>query len=172
MYRIILKDSRIILIAVLLTLGSTGCTQFTIDRNFADKINVPIEDFIDIKLMGANYVIAGQGMSLYITNKTTDCVVFPYNYGLRIFVNQKDDWTELQQRDIFASHDDITMEAKGGLFPDETLFVDPDYSKLGNFAATLRMRIVIEGRLCVNGKASDKNVADYIELTLKPKWSL
>ncbi len=146
----------------------SGCQNASNEDQFHKEINIDITHNLDFTLFEKPPIIIYTGVDLYVVNKTSDCIVFPYNYGVRIFVLQNDNWIEIPDVLQHAFDHNVTLDANNGPFPDAVVSVNPDYSKLGNISGQLRMRIVVVGRQCVNGVPVDQEFADFIEVPVQP----
>lgn len=146
---------------------SCGYSYFK-DDNFSKKVSATIVDYLNIEPLVRTPIKMGTVIDLYVANKTTDCIVFPYNYGLQIYTYKGGDWIEIPDTAIYMTKDNVTLDAKGSLFPDAVVSVSPDYSYLNSDTQTQRLRIVLIGHLCKSGFPSEKTVADYVDLNIQP----
>ena len=145
-----------------------GCQNASIEDQFLNKVGIEIKHNLDVTLLETSPIKLFTTVPLYVVNKTSDCLVFPFNYGVRVFVLQNNNWIEIPDVIKYADNHDVILDARNGLYPDTMVSVNPDYSKLDNISGQLRMRIVVVGRQCVNGVASEQQFADFIELPVQP----
>jgi hypothetical protein len=165
------RHLKVLFFLVLLTIGFVACGYDSSEKLFADKVGAPIEDFVDIRVVGNGLTFGGSNISLYVTNKTNDCIVFPADYGFMIFAYQNGDWIKIPNKakyETFDNEPNIVMDSRAGLRPLVWTDVQPDYSQLQPNSAQLKIRIVLVGKLCVKGVASQRETADYIELNIQP----
>ncbi len=103
-------------------------------------------------------------LRLHLEYNSSNKIVFPNNYGLRIFEETKDDWQEIKEKptvripsgDIILSPEvDITAVDTVGLFPELT-----------NFNKSTKLCIYVIGQMMDNGEA--KSVAAYTNVVLYP----
>ena len=167
--------------AGMLCLCMYGCSSFGLnDKKFTSAVGVKIDNYLDIIPVALDPITTHTTISLYLANKTYDCVVFPYDYGLKILAYQDQDWVEIpgtvqskrQDGSVIepggSPDQDIVLDPNGKANPDIVIVITPDYSKLGPISTPQRLRIVLIGRQCSNGIPSDQPTADYFELSVKP----
>lgn len=94
-------------------------------------------------------------ITISIENTTNEIIIFPYNYGVRIFIYVDRTWVEVQEKEMLTEK--------------ETIFVMPGsthhYSIIGDFHSQeddILARIYVIGQVVNN----EKQVAGYIEMEL------
>jgi hypothetical protein len=127
-----------------------------------------VQHYLNITNMFKSPIKPYTTITLYIVNKTLDCVVFPYNFGVKIFVYQNQGWIEIPDNVVYAYRNNVVLDPHGGLDEGAIVAIQPDYSKLGVISNRQRMRVVLIGELCKKGLPSNQLTADYIELTVEP----
>jgi len=137
----------------------SACTN-----NFSSKTPNTELDFLNISELPNDQKIYSTDLDLYITNKTSDCIVFPYDFGVQIFLKSNGDWAEVQNLNQFASTEDIILTNSSGYEPEAIVFVSPDYSSFPG-EPTLA-KIILHGYLCQNGKPSTELSSEHIEISL------
>jgi hypothetical protein len=164
------KNQTLLLIffAIVLLLIFCGCNQKSSDGGFISTVGTDIQHYLDITVLGGLPIKLNTVIDLYIKNKTADCIIFPYNFGAKIFVYQNLGWVEIPNNIIYASHNDVVLDPRGGVNLDALVSLQPDYSKLDAISSKYRMRIVMIGRLCKKGLPSSQKSADYIEVHVEP----
>jgi hypothetical protein len=151
-----------------LLLSMSSCIRASSDNEFSAIVGVEVQHYLKITNLFQSPVKPNTSITLEIANKTPGCVVFPYNYGAKIYIFNNSDWIEIPDNIEYADHADIVLDPRGGLDPGAIVTIRPDYSKLGEFSNRQRMRVFLIGRLCENGLPSKQQTADYIELTVEP----
>jgi hypothetical protein len=144
-----------------------SCSSKSDESEFITLVGSDIQHYLDITNLNGSSVRLNTVISLYIKNKTSDCIEFPYNFGVKIFAYQNHGWIEVPDNIIYASHKDVILDPRG-LNVDAVVALQPDYATLGAISNKFRMRIVMIGHLCKNGIPSNFNTADYIELNVVP----
>ncbi len=157
----------------MILVASVSCTARNVEsldaeRQFVAEVHATLGDYLDFPPMGRESIRIGGTVPLYFKNKTKDCIVFPYNYGARIFVFQQNSWSELPDITRYPVKHDNVLQAAGSMNDDGFLFVQPDYSAARVANQSAPMRVVIVGNRCINGLASDEKIADYVQFSLQP----
>jgi hypothetical protein len=144
-----------LLVAFLLLCTIYACSSAQV-HNLADDIVVTYETGPEIQ--------ATEVLEFWIKNTSNNCIVFPYNYGLKIFVEQNTNWIEVPNPTIYSPEDDIYLREADNIFSYRPVLLRPDISKIQlqgptNFQAT------ITGHLC-----DDENVVveKTIPFVVKP----
>jgi hypothetical protein len=122
-------------------------------------------DFLDISVQSTSQKINPEDIYLYVTNKTNDCVIFPYNYGLEIFIKVNENWVKVNNLVEYANTENKPLTSASGVEPDDLIFIRPDYSNISD--PPTEIKIILNAYLCNNGKPSLNLSKDYIEIPLK-----
>jgi hypothetical protein len=136
-----------------------GCT-----RGHPTDTSMTSVDFLDISVRSTDQKINPNDIYLYVTNKTNDCVVFPYNYGLEIFMKVNESWVKVNNLVEYANTENRPLTSSSGIEPDDLIFIRPDYSNVPGKPSDIR--IILNAYLCKNGKPSSNLSNDYIEIPL------
>lgn len=154
--------------AIALSLCLFSCSPTLSESEFDTAVGTNIQHYLDITSLDGLPIKLNTVINLNIKNKTGDCVVFPYNFGVKMFVYQNHSWIDIPDNGIDVTHKDVVLDPRGGLFPDTVVILQPDFSKLEDMSIKHKMRIVMIGRLCKKGLPSSQNTADYIEVQVEP----
>ncbi len=108
----------------------------------------------------------GQSFNVDFGNKTSDCIIFPSDYGLRVYVSQFGIWrpTEfgLKHLNFGSNHSPVS----------DSLKLNPNKGDgwLMSIASTVfpgnTIRVVLQGTTCSHGATSGENFADYADLKI------
>ena len=126
--------------------------------------SIPIIDFVDITEITDGEKIYDDQLNFYVENKTDDCVVFPYDYGVEIYTKDENNWLQIPYLGKYMSETTITLTPYFGEHPTDVIFVLPDYSVLNERPE--RIRVIMQAKLCNDGVPSDEMVADFIDIEL------
>jgi hypothetical protein len=145
-----------------------GCARESSNSGFSKVVGTEIQSYLNITTFYASKIKPNTDITLVIANKTSDCVVFPYNFGEKTYIYRNDGWMEIPDNVTYASHKDVVLDPKGEEYADAVVTISPDYSKIGKITNKQRIRIVLIGKLCKNGLPTNQLTADYIELNVEP----
>jgi hypothetical protein len=120
---------------------------------------------LDISIQSTDQKIDPKDIYLYVVNKTNDCVVFPYNYGLEIFLQVNGNWVKVNNLVEYANTENRPLTSSSGIEPDALIFIRPDYSNVSGQPTDIK--IVLNAYLCDNGKPSLNLSTEYIEIPLE-----
>lgn len=162
------KGFKTLLLIGLLCFGLTSCNGTSKKENdlFLKKLSVPIGKDLEVTLIGEKPTNSQSPIVLDVKNMSKECVVFPFDYGTQIYAYFQNDWNGISNSIEYPSHDDITITPTGTSTSDTTVFAKPNYSPVPPKAYPIKIRIVVTGRLCKGGVASEDKTAGYIELTI------
>jgi hypothetical protein len=152
-----------ILFCIAITVSIQGCKVKEDKTVFENSIGMSFQDFVDISKIESP-TISEDDINLVIKNKTKDCVVFPNDYGVKIFYKQGENWTLLSNLVDFPSVNTITLTGSEGNRPDAVLFIRPDYHILTERPTVLR--ILLTAYLCDNGIPAKELIGDYVDINL------
>ena len=109
-------------------------------------------DFLDISVQSTSQKINPKDIYLYVVNKTDDCIVFPYDYGLEVFIKVNESWVKVSNLVEYANTESRPLTSFSGIWPDDIIFIRPDYSSISDQPTDIK--IVLNAYLCNNGKPS------------------
>jgi hypothetical protein len=133
----------ILIIGLLIIFSMCACTS-TQGQNPADAIEITYETGPEIHKT--------DDLEFWAKNTSTNCVVFPYDYGIKIFREVDGIWVETPNlTEYFPRQDKYLREAKN-VFSEELLILMPDLSKI-QLQGPTNFRAVLNGHLC-----NDENV--------------
>ncbi len=115
-----------------------------------------------------NSYIFGDPILLNLVNLSRDILVFPADYGIRLFVNEEDskDWMELDNLTEYPHVGDRQLPPIGKDNIGEVMFsVFPDTQDLSQ---PVVLRVVVSGSTIPNADTPSEPVGAYIEFTISP----
>jgi hypothetical protein len=161
------RNSLFIFLTSILLICLCSCIHESSESKFISMVGIDFQHYLDITILSGLPIKPNTVIDLYIKNKTADCVVFPYNFGVRLFVYKNNSWIEIPNNIIYASQKDVILDPREELNFDALVSLQPDYSKLGVMPNKYQMRVVMIGHLCKGGVSSNHNTGDYIELNIE-----
>ncbi|GEM_PF-3383582 len=135
------------------------------DVQFLTAVPLTIGQYLEINAINDYPIVAGNEIVISIKNLTKDCVVLPNDYGISILVYVDSSWQEVDNLVTYMGDDDIILDAKDPLFSETLAPIYPDLDTL-EFLDQVRIRILVAGRLCLDGVPSDNTVASFAEITI------
>lgn len=90
-------------------------------------------------------------VSIWLENINADCIVFPYDFGAKIYYEKNNEKNELKNLMDYFPHDNITISAKGEILATRSFTFTPDLSGLTVTEST-RFVLQISGEMCKSGK--------------------
>jgi hypothetical protein len=84
-------------------------------------------------------------LSFGISNQATECMVFPYDFGKKIFIESKGKWIPVKDIMETNSRENVILQPRSGI----GIFVAPDLSNIVITSPT-NSKVVITGHLCNN----------------------
>lgn len=159
-----MSNLKLILLILIFIVCTQGCSSTADKSTFEDVAGLPIQDFAEIvKLESAT--ISDEDISLYIENKTDDCIVFPNDYGTQIFYKSADgSWVSMPNLVDFPNTELIHLSDRKGIEADAVLFIRPDTKRIPIHPATLR--ILIAAYLCNNGIPVTELTGDFVDVEI------
>jgi len=99
---------------------------------------------------------------------TSDYIEFPYDYGVRLFTYQEDQWIEIEDYSTYSK--DLK---KPIILPLSQKYpIQAGFTGVSPYSSTLDkdvpLRIILVGNIIRDGKTTEEKTAGYINLTLKP----
>jgi hypothetical protein len=162
------KKFTFLFIVFILLVNISGCVHKLSDNDFSTIAGVNVQHYLNIINLSKSPVRPNTTITLEIANETLDCVVFPYNFGVKIFIFQNKGWVEIPDNIEYADHYDIVLAPRGRLDADTLVAIRPDYTTISTLSKGQVLRIVLIGSLCINGTPSNQTTADYIDLSIEP----
>jgi hypothetical protein len=96
--------------------------------------------------MGPEIPLNGE-VQTWINNTTNNCISFPPDFGIKVFVKQDEDWLEVPNLVTYANKEPQVLKPKSDLFPTILVSIWPDVSSL-NIKMSLDGYALITGHLC------------------------
>jgi hypothetical protein len=90
-------------------------------------------------------------VTIPVENVNKDCIVFPYDFGAKIFYEENNERYEIKNLMGYSPHDDITLGAKGEFSAESAISFTPDLSGL-TISNSTHFIVRISGVMCKNGK--------------------
>jgi len=109
-----------------------------------------IDNLIQLSFPHRNTLSQNNELDVLITNNSEQCIVFPKDFGLQIYMKRGNDIVKLKENGAYIG-DDIKLEPVGQIFSENIITFGPDLSSVkvtsdSSFYAT------IEGHLCNDEK--------------------
>ena len=141
-----------------------GCSKNQSITSVDSPVSLPYKDFLDIRELSEGEKIRKSNLDLGITNKSNDCVLFPYDYGVQIFALIDNIWKEVPNIVEYPNKTEIILSTTSEGLSDAIVYITPDYSTLNESPRTVR--VIMNANLCKNGIPTDERVIDYIDIDL------
>ena len=146
---------KINILIVVFTIILCGCS--------APKSPAEISDLIKFEFPEGNTISQNGDLNILIHNYSDKCIVFPVDYGMKIFMKQGKEIIQLKDK-INNIGDEIKLEPVGEIYADDFIDFEPDLSSI-TINDTSEFYATIEGHLCDD----DKMVIDKtIVFSVKP----
>lgn len=124
----------------LFIVGSLGCSnRSSLPTDISEKISITYQTGPEIPASG--YIEA------WIENTSDQCISFPNDFNIKVFVEQNQDWTEIPNRVTYQGDRPQILEAKGNNQSDTLVNLRPDTSGL-DISAPVNAYALIRGSLC------------------------
>lgn len=134
---------------------------------FGDAVSVNIIPGLNLSVEGEKVFRIHYTLTLRIKNMTSDCVVFPHNFGVSIFFLKDEKWIGVNDLNEVINPRDIVLHPKGDLFSDRTLTIFPDYQVL-TAEQPSSIRVLVSGRMCNDGAPTEQIVGNYVDVPVVP----
>ncbi len=138
------KVFKILLIAILaiMLLASCGAPD---PQEIADSLIVyyPSNSIFQRE----NQVMVGWGLEAWITNESEYCIVFPYDYGVKIYLKDEKAETEVANTVTYANYQDVRLAQRGDSGSRRIIPVLPDLTNI-IIDVPQEFRATITGYLC------------------------
>ncbi|MBI5934479.1 MAG: hypothetical protein HY867_12290 [Chloroflexi bacterium] len=108
----------------------------------------------------SNPLFPGQ-VSMWVENVNNDCIVFPYDFGLEIYYEERNKKHQIHNLMEYNPHDDFTLGASGEFFSVSSINFTPDLADI-TISDSTRFIAKISGTMC----KSDKPFVQEIPFTM------
>lgn len=163
----------VVLACIMLYLCS--CTSSNLsekDKSFSEFNSVPLDEmnqkirFFIIKDDGQDKFRIGDSATLGLENKSRDRVVFPSDYGIRIYTYEQNiaKWTEVRNKDNYFPPGNTQISPKGTDTPG--IIVVTFFPDIPMTWEAVELRVVIIGTVYEDNIPTDEEVGAYIDITL------
>jgi hypothetical protein len=103
---------------------------------------------IEITYQTGPEISPGGEVLAWINNTTDNCINFPTDFGIKVFVLQGEDWLEVQNLVTYESDEpQVVLEPKGEMFSRNLVHIWPDVSSL-IITEPVDSYALITGHLC------------------------
>ena len=172
-----MKTINRLLVLVCILLNLCSCTSSNLsekDKSFSEYISVPLDEmnkkirFFIIKDDGQDKFRIGDSANLGLENKSRDRVVFPSDYGIRIYTYDQNyaKWTEVKNKAIYTPPGNTQISPKGTDTPG--IIVVTFFPDIPMTWEAVKLRIVIIGTVYEDNLPTDEEAGAYIDITLQP----
>ena len=158
-------------ILIILCVVSQSSCRVDRDYELIPKLNLSKRDInSDVVIYapyGWNSQQIGEPVSIMIENKGKEKIVFPNDYGIAVYVEDEENWIELDLVQTKYPVGDIYLKPseKNPLYYGSTMF-EPI---LEDQLSQVKIRIVVVGWRFIGGIKTDQQVAAYTDMWLFPK---
>ena len=102
-------------------------------------------------------------LSFWIKNNTDDCITFPNDFGVKIYMVKEGKLVEVNNSMTYLPKDNIVLKAKGNIFDEDMVELHPDLSGI-TLNTQAQFEATISGIMC-----KDKSeILKKISFTIKP----
>jgi hypothetical protein len=154
-----------------------SCTSSNLsekDKSFSEFLSVPLNEmnkeirFFIIEDDGQDKFRIGDSVNLGLENKSRDRVVFPSDYGIRIYTYDQNyaKWTEVTNKENYYPPGNTQISPKGVDVPG--IIVVTFLPDLPITSDAVELRVVIIGTVYKDDAPTDEEVGAYIDITLQP----
>lgn len=112
-----------------------------------------------MRLYTGNKVKAGWALEVLLINTSDACVVFPFNYGVKIYHQEDEKINFIANLVDYTSKNEIFLTPEGELSSQRLIAIEPDLTDF-SVAAPQELHATITGHLC-----DDENVVITKEIT-------
>jgi len=109
--------------ALMVLLGTINCSS-----ELGQPTN--IASSIEITYQAGPEITPGGEVLAWIDNTTRSCISFPPDFGIKVFVQQGEDWLEVPNLVTYVSEEPQILDPRGSLFSRTLVHVWPDVSGL------------------------------------------
>lgn len=156
-----------LLLSFLILFGLSSCGMpNSSDNEQLPGIDLPITEYNQKVVLQDNAEFLntyklGSVFVLEINNQSKDEIIFPPDFGLKIFIREQGNWSEVENRTDFADYDNLLLT--NSEWPSGLDLVFMPY--IADLDASTNIRVTIVGH--VKDKP-DELVGAFIDLPLKP----
>jgi hypothetical protein len=104
-------------------------------------------DRLEITFLRGPEIHTLQNVSLVITNLSEYCIVFPFDFGIELWVDVNDVWEEIDNMVQYIPEEDIYLEPVGESFSTMGVSIRPDLSDFPLLEKT-DFKAILSGHLC------------------------
>lgn len=90
-------------------------------------------------------------VSMWIENVNRDCIVFPYDFGLKIYYEENNEKHEIKNLMRYSPLVNITLGAKGEFSAESTITFTPDLTGV-TISSSTQFIVQISGTMCKSSK--------------------
>jgi hypothetical protein len=88
-------------------------------------------DVIQVEYVTGPNLSKAETLTFWIKNTSNSCIAFPYDFGLKIYYQNKDTWLETSNEVQYLSDEqDILLQPDGELFSQSIVDLRPDLTNL------------------------------------------
>jgi hypothetical protein len=143
--------------SVLVSCASSWQPPVTLDEKYVNQQ-------ILLRTSKHNTFTTNDSILLEMKYNSTNEIVFPRDYNLRLFENTKDGWVEIYEKPVTRNPpDDIVLSPNKYISFIQAIFVFPD---LPNYDRKYKLRIYVFGEMKEEGEIVE--VAAYTDVVLHP----
>jgi hypothetical protein len=143
-----MSKSFTLFIIVFASLFCTNCGQAN-HIIYPTQISTSYVDSLTFEYDKTNTLDSYGSISVWVINKSNNCFVFPYDYGISFLIQLNGMWVKTPSIPVnYSPHDDIIMEKQGkALFDSYPITFYPDISNL-KISKTTEVKGIIKGYVC------------------------
>jgi hypothetical protein len=96
----------------------------------------------------------------FIKNTSSSCMVFPYNYGVKIYMERNGSWVDVPNMTDYRSKEDIQLLPAGNMDSDNVVVLRPNLLDV-ELQAPTNFRAVLNGHLCDDENVLIKKIVPF-----------
>lgn len=154
------------LTSMVLLLTSCLCNSCSQTINITPtQTTINYSDSLTFEYNEGNQVDSFGSIAIWVINKSNNCYIFPYNYGVSLQILENSNWKELPSKLVnYYPHDDIIMEKKGkAIFDSYPVSFYPDISGM-KITTETEVIATIKGYICDHPEiVVEKKIPFYIQ---------
>lgn len=135
-------------LAILALISGCSASHNTLSPQETATLEISqLGDLLDVTFLRGPDINSSQNVSLVIKNLSDYCMVFPYDFGIKLWVEVNGDWEDIDNMVQYRPEEDIYLEPAGDLFSVMGVSLFPD---LSNFPLPEKtnFKAMLIGHLC------------------------
>lgn len=122
-------------------------TVIVISCSNTSSQSVDVASLIDVMYQTGPEISLGGTLEAWINNMSSNCISFPADFGITVFVKQRGEWIEVSNQVTYVGDRPEVLHAKGDARSDTLVYIKPDTSDLA-LTEPVEAYGLIKGTLC------------------------